>query len=575
MFGHAYSPLSWVGWMRWYDRAPTAFNYVFLGQLVAIGGAVFGMVVVLGMKNRSIRTKLDLHGTAHWADKREIEQASLVARDGPGKGAYCGGWKDSATGVIHYLRHNGPEHIITLAPTRSGKGVVIVLPNCLSWEHSLVTNDMKGELWALTAGYRKSLGHRVYKFEPTAEHDSIGINPLSEIRLGQPEEVGDAQNIASMLVDPDGKGMEDHWSKSAYALLTAMLLHVLYKYRATRTASLTDLAFTLTDPTRDVAELFNEMLTNKHDVANLHGEGGMHPTIAAQARKMLNTPDDERGSILSTAISYLSLYQDPLVRKNTCRSDIKMSDIMNSEVPVSLYLVVNPENKDRMRPLMRLILMQMIRVLVRPSIKFVNGQGVMPHKHRMMALLDETPSLGKLDYLQESLAYIAGYGIKMLLIAQDMGQLWTLYGKDETITANCHIRIAYAPNKIETAEWLSKMIGTKTEFKEEVSVSGKRFAMLGDQYSTSMRETSRPLLTPDETMRLQSAQKDQNGQITSPGDMLIFATGFAPIFGTQTLYFLDPTFLARASIPAPPTDRNLADTDSEISGNTLSAALWA
>jgi type IV secretion system protein VirD4 len=153
-------------------------------------------------------------------------------------------------------------------------------------------------------------------------------------------------------------------------------------------------------------------------------------------------------------MSFLSLYRDPLIARNVSRSDFAIRDLMNHIRPVTLYLIVRAEDKDRLKPLMRLIINQMMRVLLRPEITYEDGRPKMPHKHRLLLMLDEFPSYGKLEVFQEALAYIAGYGIKAYLIMQDIAQLWGAYGRDESIISNCHLRVAYAPNKIETAEWL-------------------------------------------------------------------------------------------------------------------------
>ena len=258
------------------------------------------------------------------------------------------------------------------------------------------------------------------------------------------------QNLVTILVDPEGKGLVDHWAKTAHAFLTGVVLHVLYKARPTgKTGALPDVALALSDPARPVGRSL------PGDARQPVGrQGTAHPTIAAPARDMTNRPDEERGSVLSTAMSFLSLYRDPLVAKNVSRSDFKVMDLMNHAKPVTLYLVVRAEDKDRMKPLMRLIINQLVRVLLRPEIAFKDGRPLPPHKHRLLLMLDEFPSYGKLEVFQEALAYIAGYGIKAYLIMQDIAQLWGAYGRDESIISNCHVRVAYAPNKIETAEWL-------------------------------------------------------------------------------------------------------------------------
>ena len=173
------------------------------------------------------------------------------------------------------------------------------------------------------------------------------------------------------------------------------------------------------------------------------------------------------------------------------------------------------------------------------------------YKHRLLAMIDEFPALGKLEILQESLAFVAGYGIKCYLISQDINQLKsreTGYGPDESITSNCHIQTAFPPNRLDTAEHLSKLTGQTTIIKEQVTRSGRG---LGSQVSTTMHEVQRPLLTPDECLRMPGPQKNDRDLITAAGDMVVYCAGFPAIYGRQPLYFQDPTFAARAAVPPP------------------------
>jgi type IV secretion system protein VirD4 len=568
-FGHVYAPWAWLEWRaRFYAAHRAAFDYVAaLFSLGAVLAAALALAVISWRERRAQRHD-DVHGTAHWASRAEIEATGLLPRPGkPGAGVYVGGWTDEHS-QLRYLRHNGPEHIMALAPTRSGKGVGLVVPTLLSWPHSAVIADQKGELWQMTAGWRESgANNALLRFDPGAAAGSVGFNPLAEIRQGTLNEVGDAQNLVTVVVDPDGKGLADHWAKTAHAFLTGVCLHVLYKAKASgKSGTLPEVALALSDPDRPVEELYQEMLTNTW----LNGQ--RHDVIAAAARDMTNRPDEERGSVLSTAMSFLSLYRDPLVAKNVSRSDFTVMDLMNWERPVSLYLVVRAEDKDRMRPLMRLILNQLVRVLMRPELKEdANGKPLAPHKHRLLLMLDEFPSYGRLEVFQEAMAYIAGYGLKAYIIVQDVAQLWGAYGHDESITSNCHVRVAYAPNKVETAEWLSRMLGTMTVVKEDVTTSGGRFAAVLSNVSRTYHEVSRPLATPDEIMRLKSPAKNESGEITAPGDMLVFASGHAPIYGTQSLYFRDPVFSERAKLPRPSGGRGLGASQAPAA---VRGALW-
>jgi type IV secretion system protein VirD4 len=251
----------------------------------------------------------------------------------------------------------------------------------------------------------------------------------------------------------------------------------------------------------------------------------------------------------------LGLYADDIVAENTSCSDFKVTDLVNQDDPVSVYIVTSPADKERLRPIIRLLINQILRSLTR-EMKFENGRAVSTFKHKLLFLLDEFPSLGKLDVVQESLAFVAGYGIKMVLITQDLSQLYASYTREEMIMGNCHLRIAYAPNKPDTADILSKMAGTATIWHETQSLSGKKSGLSGlDGLSQSDQYVSRPLLTPDEAMRLRAPEKGRNEKgdevITRAGAELIFVAGSAPVMAIQILYFQHKLFNARSKMPAP------------------------
>lgn len=521
------------------------------------------ILVFIGLVARELKTLKDLHGTAHWADMDDIEKAGLFV----GEGVYVGGWQEGKHKYVQYLQHNGPEHVLAFAPTRSGKGVGLVLPTLLAWQHSSVTLDIKGENWALTAGYRKQLGHMVLKFEPTdTSGASARFNPLAEVRFDM-NAVSDVQNICTMIMDPDGKGLRDYFDKAGLAFLVGIVLHVLAtKHTEKKLASLADVIALIThDRFATVKDMFAEVLDTKH--SKMLQEAGIALNVAnfiehavhSSASECNAKADKELSGVVSSAMANLSLYRDPIVAQNTSVSDFRINDLMNSETPVDLYLVVRPSDLDRLRPLMRLFLNVALRRLTE-GMKFSEGRSVAGYKHRLLLMLDEFTSLGKLEIMQRALAFMAGYGVKAYIIVQDLTQLQEAYTKDEAITSNCHIRIAYAPNKIETARLLSEMVGKTTVVK---NVKSRSHSKGGASTSHSIQETARPLLTPDECMRLPGARKDGAGQVTEPGDMLIFAAGFSPIYGKQILYFLDPVFSARSKIPAPTRSDSMVHAPSD------------
>jgi len=560
-FNHIYAPWSIIEWAdQWYFKYPDIFELsMSMGVLVSGVGLLLTLVVRVVIDNSS-RPNSSLHGSARWAEIKDIQAARLLpvklsffkklfAKKSPQNDfVYVGAWQDGR-GVTHYLKHNGAEHVLCYAPTRSGKGVGLVIPTLLSWGQSAVITDLKGELWSVTAGWRKEhAGNKVIRFDPASPKGSACWNPLDEIRMHDGFEVGDVQNLATLMVDPDGRGLNDHWQKTSQALLVGVILHVLYKSRNDGTAAtLPYVDAILSDPERDIGELWMEMATYPH----INGQN--HPVVGSTARDMLDRPAEEAGSVLSSAKSYLTLYRDPLVAKNISRSDFLIRDLMHHASPVSLYIVTQPNDKTRLRPLVRIMANMIVRKLA-DRLEFEKGQPVAHYKHRLLLMLDEFPSLGKLEIFQESLAYIAGYGIKAYLVCQDINQLKsreTGYGHDEAISSNCHIQNAFPPNRIETAEHLSKLTGQTTVIKEQITTSGRRVGMMHGNVTRTMQEIQRPLLTPDECLRMLGPEKDENGRITQAGDMIIYVAGYPAIYGKQPLYFQDPVFAARAAVPAP------------------------
>jgi type IV secretion system protein VirD4 len=558
--GYVYAPWEVVRWAyQWYDLYPEAFERA--GGVGVSISAVGLMTFAATSQLRKNRAKVHdhLHGSARWATRKDIQKAGLLPRQkslwqryvrkprrgGLGESVVVGAWKDEH-GQTHYLYDSGPSHVLTYAPTRSGKGVGLVVPTLLTWTQSAVINDLKGELWALTAGWRKKhADNKVLRFEP-ASPTSIAWNPLDEIRLG-PQEVGDVQDLATLIVDPDGKGLDTHWQHTAQSLLVGLILHALYKAKNEGyAASLPAVDGLMSDPDRGIAELWMEMTAYAH-----YGDK-THPIVARVGRDMMDTPEEELGSIVSTTKTYLKLFRDPIVAENVSRSDFRVKDLMHDTQAISLYIVTSPTAKARMRPLVRILLNMIVRLLA-DKISFKKGMPAPEYRHRLLMLLDEFPSLGKLGIMEESLAFIAGYGIKAYLICQDLAQLRSKdigYGPDETITSNCHIQNAYPPGRLETANHLSSMTGTTTVAQETINESGKKLGTLGN-ITKGMQSVSRPLMTPDEILRMQGPDKDAAGQILVPGEMLIFVQGRPAIKGVQPLYFKDAVWSTRAAVEAP------------------------
>lgn len=574
IFEKYYLPHKYLEWnFKYGKKFPLIFDqrnfFVFLGEL-----SLLLILLIIGMKIlRKPDEVSNLHGSARWANRKDLEKLKLINNT---DGVYVGGFVDPKTNENFYLRENSPEHLLVFAPTRSGKGVGLILPTLLSWKHSCVVFDIKGENWALTSGWRQKFANNiVLKFDPTAnDGSSAKFNPLAEIRLKTDHEVADAQNIAYMISDPEGKGMEGdngHWQKAAYSLLTAVILHVCYEADAKgEEGNLPEVARFLSGADAEfqknilivrygesgdkeaismIDDIENQDVAFYYMVTTKHSNGEVHPAIQEEAQSMINKPDKEKGSIISTALTSLTLYRDKIIASNVTHSDFKINDLMNLEKPVSLYLVIPPNDAERLRPLLRLMITLFIRKLT-SHMEFKDGKSVAHYKHRLLLMLDEFPALKKMPIVEEGLAYIAGYGIKAYLITQDLDQITALYGQQNGIVGNCNVRIAYAPNTLPTAKYLSELAGFTTVTSENISISGKRSDFSLNQVSKSINQTKRELITPDEVLSLPKPIIENN-KIIQSGRMLIFFAGQPAIKGTQILYFKDPSFSARAKIEAP------------------------
>lgn len=648
-----YQPLGYFFWKRDpllvqaipYILHSHAFTiYIFLGC-----GAAFCYLKSRGLK------KLNSHGTADFATEEDIKDAKLTD---PDNGVVCG--RDPFTHNI--MLHNGPEHILLLAPSRSGKGVGIITPTGIIWKYSMFFFDPKAELWNMTAGWRKRHHkQKVMKFEPLCTDGSAAKwNPFAEINFQSHEELSDVTTIANMMCKTGEKsGGDPFWENSAIALMNGIIMHLMYKHHQEgwplpcpsdvmsflsspdmdtdhlfasmkiyphiskedflelpeevpvidkngkpvidektgkpkmeikehynplkaiygeyitdlkpfkkalglepgtedwkKIRSLDNLKDYLLDIRRDDPVKFNSFKWDPPDImrakdkreiniaiSNATNAGDVwyqllvHPKVAESAANMLNGADQTRASIMQTAQTAMALYQDPLIRQNTAVSDFTVRDLLDPRQTVSLYLVLQPEDVDKLRPLLRLFVNTMLAKLVR-DMKFGTGGGttnLVPQ--RLLLMLDEFPQLGKMDSIENTLAICAGYGIKICIVAQDVSQLNKIYTKDNSIMGNCHVQIYFTPTNNESMKVLSDKLGDKTIQTVSHSDNGKIF---GGSNSTSQQ--ARKLMTPDEVSRM-SQEKE-----------LVFVGGHRPIYGDKIRFYLEPYFKKRVQAPPPFSD---------------------
>jgi type IV secretion system protein VirD4 len=505
-----YQPPAFFWWWFAYDAYAHGI-FVTGGFIAGSGGvAAFAVAVAMSVWRAREAKKVTTYGSARWAEARDLRKAGLLHPDG----VLLGRWRGA------YLQHQGPEHVLCFAPTRSGKGVGLVIPTLLTWPGSAIVHDIKGENWSLTAGWRAQFG-RVLLFDPT-NINSTAYNPLLEVRRGE-WEVRDVQNIADVLVDPEGAlEKRNHWEKTSHSLLVGTILHVLY---AESDKTLAGVASFLSDPKRPIEKTLRAMMAAPH-----LGEKGAHPVVASAARELLNKSENERSGVLSTAMSFLGLYRDPVVAAVTQRCNWRIRDLVEAERPVTLYLVVPPSDISRTKPLVRLILNQIGR-------RLTEELESKRRRQRLLLMLDEFPALGRLDFFESALAFMAGYGLKSFLIAQSLNQIEKAYGQNNSILDNCHVRVSFATNDERTAKRVSDALGMATELRAMKNYAGSRLSPWLGHLMISRQETARPLLTPGEIMQL------------PPEDEIVMVSGCPPIRAKKARYYEDSKLVARILSP--------------------------
>lgn len=575
--GAVYPPWGWIVWWgRWHSAVELAPVWALCTREAIYpmaGLTVLAMAVIGVARHGWSRPVSDLHGSARWTVTRNVRATALIEQrrflpksvrrlavriglmrsSSPRAGVYLGIWRRWPR--AWYLRHCGPGHVLILAPTREGKGTGAVLPTLVTWPHSVLVHDPKDENWRLTAGARKRLGQLCMKFAPASPEPGLAhFNPLAEVRLRTPYEVRDVQNIVRLLLDPHGKGLPEHWDRAGSEAFEAFILHCLYEGRQPTLAGVANLLF---DPARKLNETIEHLMCAEHDPTgaldwrDAHGNPThTHTLVAGGMRSLLDMAEKERASVISQVKGFLGLYRDPVVAANTAASDFRIDDLVNHRQPLSLYIAVTLADQHRMRPLLRLVLAQILNRLTE-KLAYRDGRAVPAGKRPLLLLIDEFASLGRLELFADSLSLIAGYGLKACLVAQSMTQIYEAYGTHQMITAHCHTKMVCRPYDMATAREISAMTGESTVRHEHRTVSNSGA-------SVSEPEVGRALLTPDEVTRL------------GEEEVLIFTAGHHAIRAAKLRHFRHPLFDRRVRLEPPAaSDRTMAEAVPSVESDPM------
>jgi type IV secretion system protein VirD4 len=515
----AYDPLKMPQFMWYYRGDPRVVKAM-------AGGLVGGFALLAGLVYALWSRGAPLHGAARFANERELKRHGFRSASGIVVGRKGG----------RFLTFGGSEHVLVEAPTRSGKGAGIVIPNLLTWQGSVVVLDVKRENFDASAGFRARYGQDVFLFNPTDRQGRTArYNPLAYIDHTDPDDVIiELQKIATMLFIAPERG-EAFWANGArtgFAGVGAWLaetghepltMGAIYRY--------------LTEG--DARSFFKKELVNP----SLDLSTGCRTALADFA----GGSDNSFADIKKTITNVLGLWLNPLVDTATSASDFDLRDLRKRHI--SIYLGVSPDELDRIAPLYNLLFQQLIDLNVR---ELPGDATPVP----VLIILDEFARLGRASVIASAFSYVAGYGIRLLPVIQSRSQLRGVYGEHvaDEIVANCGVEVAFTPKELRVANELSDRIGYVGQ--ESVTRSLTIHGLLANR-SKSISEQRRALMLPQELMQF-------------PADRLILLRGgIPPIVGTKIFYYKSRFFKTRAKrtpgTAAPALFRDM--TDDEAAGH--------
>ncbi len=496
-------PAAVPAWFWYYRADPTVRRWLGVGLLVALGLAG---ALALGVV-RSLRPPL--HGAARWASEAELVRGGLRAKLGIVLGRKAG----------RPLVFGGLEHVMLYAPTRTGKGVGVVIPNLLTWPQSLVVLDIKGENWAASAGYRAAHGQRVLLFDPLSpDGRTARFNPLAHIdRADAIATLDELQKIAGMLF-PTADRVDPFWAEAARTGFIGVGAFV---------AETPDLPFTLGEVFRQLTQgspklRFPQLITERARAGRPLSAG-----CVSALTDFCAASDNTFASIRQTITARMGLWLNPRVDAATAASDFDLRGLRSRSV--SLYLGVTPDNLVRVAPLYNLLLQQLIdlntRALPAPG-----------DTRQVLVVLDEFARLGHAGVIAHGFSFVAGYGIRLLAVLQSPAQLRAEYGPDlaDEIMANCGVEIVFAPKEIRVAQDLSERLGYWTYPGRSNS---RPTALSTGRRSMTESDQRRALLLPQELIALPDDQ------------LIVLRAGLPPVRGRKLVYYRTRDLRGRVSPP--------------------------
>lgn len=502
----------WANWLMhsWVQLSFSAYDYLKIKLILALI-APLAVVIMFYIKNFSrikslefFKSKESVFGSADWATETDIDNAGLRSKHGILLG-------QNSTG---YFIADGFQHSLLFAPTGSGKGVGFVIPNLLFWEHSVVVHDIKLENHQLTSGWRSKAGQEIYVWEPS-NPDGIThcYNPIDFVSKKPGQMVDDVQKISNLIM-PE----KDFWNNEARSLFLGIVLYLLAD--DTKSKSFGEVVRTMRSD--DVVYNLAIVLDTLGDV--------IHPVAYMNIAAFLQKADKERSGVISTMNSSLELWANPLIDAATASSDFNVMEFKKKKTTV--YVGLTPDNIQRLQRLMQIFYQQATEFLSR---KIPNEK---EEPYGVMFMMDEFPTLGKMEQFKAGIAYFRGYRVRLFLIIQDTQQLKGTYEDAgmNSFLSNSTFRVTFAANNYETANLISQLCGNKTV--EQTSYNKPLFFDLNISTRTqSVSKVQRALLLPQEVIQL---PRDEQ---------IVLIESMPPIKSLKIKYYEDKFFTKRLLPP--------------------------
>lgn len=513
-------PVHSLAWHTYLDYArvldhPQVQPHVERIKLAGMIGFGLSLTIWLMLLALMARAKAaSLHGEARFATRSDLARSGML--------------KPAANGILvgklgrDLLRLSGQQFVILAAPTRSGKGVGVVIPNLLDYQESMVVLDIKQENYDLTSGWRVSQGQQIFLFNPFAEdRRTHRWNPLSYVSNDPAFRVSDLMSIGAMLY-PDGADDQKFWVSQARNAFMAFALYLFEKWEADEEQGL-PLHFR---STRTLGQIYRLSSGDGSDLRAFYQSLAQSPFLSENAQaafsNLLSQAAETFASILGTFKEPLNAWINPVLDAATSADDFLLTDLRKKKM--TIYIGIQPNKLSESRLIVNLFFSQLINVNTREL-----PQNNPALKHQCLLLMDEFTSIGKVDIIAKAVSYMAGYNIRLLPIVQSMAQLDATYGKDvaRTLVTNHALQIVYAPREQQDANDYSEMLGYTTVRKENLTRNR------GD-VSRAQSEERRALMLPQELKAM------------GPDKEVFLYEGIPhPVLCEKIRYYQDPYFKTR------------------------------